>query len=297
VDDVAKVFELAPSLRQRSFPSWHFWMLNDTDRNSALENMVAGLDLREKTVLEIGTGCGLVALLFAKYGAEHVHTCEINSDLADIATAIIGATTYRDRITVYRKSSAALVRSASLPRSPDIIFTETLDCGVVGEGFFSISQDICRIAGAQTQVLPLVVRQFGILVEASDLRKLNEVDFTCSFNLSALNFHSTRTYYPIREQLHEYTALTDTFHIRDYSYLSCKPPAPVILSAARSGIADGVISWFEAQFGNVILSNRPGTRGHWHQAFHPLPTRTSIDARTCLQLTVDDRGRIDVSGL
>ena len=126
VDDVVRVLEPTPSVRRRSFPAWHFAMLNDAGRSSALENMVAGLDLKGKTVLEIGAGCGLVALLFAKYGAEHVYTCEINSDLADVASAVIAHTPYRNRITLHRKSSAALVRSGILPRSPDIIFTETL---------------------------------------------------------------------------------------------------------------------------------------------------------------------------
>jgi type II protein arginine methyltransferase len=270
-------------------------MLNDADRNSALENMVAGLDLRGRLVLEIGTGCGLMALLFAKYGAEHVYTCEINSDLADIASAAIAHTPYRNRITLHRKSSAALVRSGSLPRPPNIIFTETLDCGVVGEGFFSISRDICRVAGPQTQILPSVVRQFGTLVEAPALRKLNEVNIACGFDLSALNFHSTQTYFPIREKMHEYTPLTDTFRLRDYCYVSCKAALPVKVSAYRSGVADGVISWFEAQFGSEAVSNGPGTHGHWHQAFHPLANPTFVSAKASLQLMVDDDGHMDMS--
>ncbi len=197
-------------------------MLNDADRNSALENMVAGLDLRGKTVLEIGTGCGLMALLFAKYGAEHVYTCEINDELAEVASATIAHTPYGNRITLLRTGSDALISSGSLRSSPDIIFTETLDCGVVGEGFFSIAQDIRQFAGPQTLILPSVVRQFGTLVEAPVLRKLNQVDIACGFDLSALNHHSTRTYFPIRERMHEYTPLSDAFRLRDYCYLSCQ---------------------------------------------------------------------------
>ncbi len=267
-------------------------MLNDTDRNAALENMVAGLDLEGKMVLEIGTGCGLMALLFAKYGAEHVHTCEINSDLADIASGAIAETPFANRITLHRKSSAALVRGRSLPRSPDIIFTETLDCGVVGEGFFAISRDICQVAGPQTQVLPSVVRQFGTLVEAASLRKLNQVETACGFDFSALNYHSTKTYFPIHEKLHSYTKLSEDFRMRDYSYVSSKPASPAEVFVHRSGVADGVISWFEAQYGSETVSNGPGTRSHWHRAFHPFATPTSVTANASLQLLVDDHGRM-----
>ena len=94
------------------------------------------------------------------------------------------------------------------PRSPDIIFTETLDCGVVGEGFFAISRDICQVAGPQTQVLPSVVRQFGTLVEAASLRRLNQVETACGFDLSALNIIPRKTYFPIHEKLHSYTPLS-----------------------------------------------------------------------------------------
>lgn len=295
MDDVALFVEHTPSTRLRTFPSWHFAMLNDADRNSALENMVACLDLRGKTVFEIGAGCGLMALLFARYGAEHVFTCEINSDLADIAGAVIAGTPYRNRITLYRMSSTALVRSGALPRSPDIIFTETLDCGVVGEGFFSISQDICRIAGPQTQVLPSVVRQFGKLVEAPALRKLNEVDSACGFDLSELNFHSTQTYFPVRARMQEYTPLSAPFRLRDYRYIACPDVSPVRVPAHRTGVVDGIISWFEAQFGNKIVTNGPGTNGHWHQAFHPCAARTAVRVNASLQLAVDDDGRMDIS--
>jgi type II protein arginine methyltransferase len=295
VDDVAKVVDLTVRVRPRSFPAWHFAMLNDDARNSALERMVASLDLDGKTVFEIGTGCGLIALLFAKYGAGHVHTCEINNDLADIASAIIARTAFRSRITLHRKSSTTFVRSGILSRPPDIIFTETLDCGVVGEGFFSIAQDIRRVAGPATQVLPSLVRQFATLVEAQTLRKLNEVGTACSFDLSAVNIHSTETYYPVREGLHCPVALSESFRLRDYSYLDDQPARQVEVPVHRSGAADGVISWFEAQFGREIISNRPGSHGHWHQAFHPLPSRTPVAAGTSVWLLIDDEGRIGVS--
>jgi type II protein arginine methyltransferase len=269
-------------------------MLNDEHRNSALERMVASLDLVGSTVLEIGTGCGLVALLFAKYGAAHVHTCEINNELADVAAATIARTAFRNRITVHRKSSAVLVRSGILSQPPDIIFTETLDCGVVGEGFFSIAQDIRRVAGPATQVLPSLVRQFGTLVEADTLRKLNEVDTACCFDLSAANIHSTQTYYPIRERLHEYTPLSEPFRLRDYSYVGREPVTEAVVAIQRSGSADGVISWFEARFGNETVSNRLGSHGHWHQAFHPLGNRTPVVAGTSLALFIDDDGRISI---
>src|SRR5919106_4193439 len=93
----------------RDFPAWHFAMLNDEDRNKAIERAIAGLELHGKIVFEIGTGCGLVALLFAKYGAEHVYSCEVNPRMADIARSVIHRTDLADRITLFKASSSEVI--------------------------------------------------------------------------------------------------------------------------------------------------------------------------------------------
>ena len=82
---------------RRDFPVWHFAMVNDLPRNEAIERAVASLDLAGRTVVEIGTGTGLIALLFAKYGAARVVTCEMNANLAGVAQRIIAGTPYAAR--------------------------------------------------------------------------------------------------------------------------------------------------------------------------------------------------------
>jgi type II protein arginine methyltransferase len=276
----------------RDFPAWHFAMLNDQERNKAIEQTISHLDLAGKVVFEVGTGCGLVALLFAKYGARHVYTCEINSKMAEVASKVINATPFADRITLFPAGSAVVVERGLIPLRPDIIFTETLDCGVVGEGFHSVARDIRRISGAGTIVIPATIQQFGMLVEAPALAKLNRVETACGFDISALNAYSTSTYFPVRERLHEYTPLSEAFLMREYSYLEERPIAPNIAIASRSGTADGVLSWFEAQFGNETLTNGPGTHGHWHQAFHPFDQPIRVQAKQELSLKMDSQGHL-----
>lgn len=282
--------------RGRDFPAWHFAMLNDEDRNKAIELTISRLELAGKIVFEVGTGCGLVALLFAKYGARHVYTCEVNARMADVAGEVIGRTPYRDHITLFRMSSTAVVQQKLLPSHPDIIFTETLDCGVVGEGFASVARDIRSISGAATIVIPAMVQQFGMLVEAPALSRLNRVDRACGFDISALNAYSTRTYFPVRERLYDYTPLSEPFLIHEYSYLEERPMAPGTAIAYRSGNADGVLSWFEAQFGHETITNGPGTHGHWHQAFHPFDVRLPVSARQEISLSMHPDGHLVPSG-
>ncbi len=171
---------------RRDFPVWHFAMVNDVPRNQAIEKSIAAMDLAGKTVVEIGSGTGIIALLFAKYGAARVITCEMNSNLAAVAQRIISNTTYAKRITLLNESSRVAISRGQLPHHPDVIFTETLDCGVVGEGFMAIAEDIAAIAGPETDILPRHVRQHARLIELSKSRGLEPC-------LNGLRFRSCRT--------------------------------------------------------------------------------------------------------
>ena len=276
----------------RDFPAWHFAMLNDHDRNTAIEHMISRLHLCGKVIFEIGTGCGLVALLFAKYGASHVYSCEINPRLAEIATAVVERTDFADRITLFKTCSTTVLDRGLLPMRPDIVFTETLDCGVVGEGFGTVARDIRKIADERTIMIPGLVQQFGILVEAPALAKLNRVGTACGFDISPLNEYSTRSYFPVRERLYDYTPLSEPFLIREYSYLEDRPSAPSPAMPYRSGVADGVLSWFEASFGDETITNSPGTHGHWHQAYHPLTSPVEVTAKEDVRLSIDAQGHV-----
>jgi type I protein arginine methyltransferase len=282
---------LDPARRpRRDFPVWHFAMVNDIPRNQVIEKSIAAMDLKGKTVVEIGSGTGIIALLFAKYGAEHVYTCEMNQNLAAVAQRIVSSTPYAKRITVINESSTVAINQGSLPRHPDVIFTETLDCGVVGEGFMPIANDIADLAGPETIIMPRNVRQFARLIESESLANLNRASTACGFDLSALNEYSTGNYFPVHTELHRHRFLSDTAMVRDFTYLDCPKPRVHRLEATARGTIHGVLSWFSADFGGAIVSNEPGSGSHWHQAFHTLPHEIAVDASGDVSLLIDDGG-------
>jgi type I protein arginine methyltransferase len=275
---------------RRDFPVWHFAMVNDIPRNETIERSIAALDLTGKTVVEIGSGTGLIALLFAKYGAERVVTCEMNANLANVARRIIAATALADRIDIINVSSTIATQRGLLPRHPDIIFTETLDCGVVGEGFMPIAEDIAKLAGPDTVIMPRLVTQTAVLVQSESLANLNRAGTACGFDLRLLNDYATGNYFPVHTELHAHTFLGDPVVLRDYTYLDCPQAEVRGVTARKSGTIHGVLSWFAADFGGASVSNEPFSGSHWHQAFHPLPEEIRVEEGDEVSLLIDDGG-------
>jgi type II protein arginine methyltransferase len=266
---------------ERQFPTWHFSMLNDTTRNAIIENAIRELDLEDKIVFEIGAGTGLIAILFAKYGAKHVYTCESNRQLYDIARYVVARSGYANKVTLFPLSCRELIESRFLEEKPDIVFTETLDCGVVNEGFFQIAQDLASLTGGNAVALPQRIDQFGYLISSADIYGLNHVDAACGIDLSIINRLNTKTYYPIRLTEHEFQALTEVSKLRSYDYLKPeRSDVELTFPIQVDGICHGLISWFEARFGRYVVSNDLHYRTHWHQAFHPLPQPVPLKAGT-----------------
>lgn len=96
-------------LAKRSFPTWHFAMMNDVSRNQAIEHSIRDADVTGETVFEIGTGAGLTAVLFAKHGARHIYACEVDRQLYDVASEAIRTNGLEKRITVFSASSTEIV--------------------------------------------------------------------------------------------------------------------------------------------------------------------------------------------
>ena len=243
-------------LGKRSFPTWHFAMMNDVCRNQAIEHSIRDAGVTGKTVFEIGTGAGLTAMLFAKHGARHIYTCEVDEQLYNVAREAIRTNGLEERITIIPASSTEIVEGGELDVVPDVVFTETLDCGVVGEGFFSIAKDIHRIAGPETIILPGMVVQHGYLVNSDDIRGLNVAHYRSDLDLSPINGHSTSSYYPVRLPVHASRSLSSPCQVRIYSYGEPQHgTATFRMTAYRDGMCHGLLSYFHAFYGNHVVSN------------------------------------------
>lgn len=169
-------------------------MLHDIDRNNVYENSIQFIIQnfikkynRSPTVLDIGTGTGLLAMMCIRHGAEYVIGCEMFEALAEVARQVIQENNYSDKILIVSAKSCDI---DALPFSPDIIISELLDSALLGEGVLFSHQDaIIRFLdhsltstedsnndndnnNIEDRVIPHSAVIYGTLVESIELSRM-----------------------------------------------------------------------------------------------------------------------------
>ncbi|NXW89332.1 ANM9 methyltransferase, partial [Alopecoenas beccarii] len=114
---------------------WHFIMLNDAKRNltylKAIENAVhSGC----KSVLDIGTGTGILSMFAKKAGAPYVYACELSKTMYELARDVVAANNMEREIKLLHLKSLDLEIPKHIPERVSLVVTETVDAGLFGEG-------------------------------------------------------------------------------------------------------------------------------------------------------------------
>jgi histone-arginine methyltransferase CARM1 len=105
-------------------------MLQDHIRTGAYQHAFLRneSDFRDKVVLDVGTGSGLLAFFAVQAGARKVYAVEA-SDAAEVARALVKANNMEDKIVIVRGK----VEEVDLPEKVDIIVSEPIGCLLVHE--------------------------------------------------------------------------------------------------------------------------------------------------------------------
>lgn len=144
-------------------------MVNDTDRNDFFWHALEAADLRGKTVLDLGTGSGLLALMAARLGARRVVGVEESGDLARVARRNVAANFCEGVVEIVHGLAADLV----LDEPADVLVTETLGTWMTCEGIVQYCEDARRrLLKPGAQVIPERGTQYVVLIESEQLERL-----------------------------------------------------------------------------------------------------------------------------
>ncbi|MGI8695676.1 MAG: 50S ribosomal protein L11 methyltransferase [Mycobacteriales bacterium] len=273
-------------------PRWHFAMLNDHERNDAFATALERQLTPGAHVLDIGSGSGLLALAAARAGAGHVTTCEANPLLAEVARQVIAAHGYADRVTVLAGHSGTMRVGRELAAPADLIISEIVDCGLVGEGILpTIMHARAELLAPGGVMLPVGARLIGQLVQAPVITDLNHVDVACGFDVTLMNSLATFGHFPVRLATRPHSVLCHPAELLSFDFtgpVGLRHQRTVPVTVTASGIAHAMVAWFELDLGaGVVVRTTPDNAvTHWMQAFIPFTTPIRVDAGERLRVDI-----------
>lgn len=271
--DMHGIYIRLSKLYRSWIPRWHFGMLNDQQRNQAFADAISKTNLNNKTILDIGAGSGLLSMLAAQQNVKHIYSCEAIPPIAFKAQDIISKNGFADRITIIPKASFELKVGEDLPHKADVLISEIIDCGFIGEGFIS------ALYHARTNLLTkdaiLLPRKFslkGYIIESEDIMRLNYINNVHGFDISDFNEFSTKGYFPVRLNTWCHSFLSNELNLVDinlYDYNFQRVESEVGLEINNSGRAHGLVFWFDVELipGISITNSYENVKSHWMQAF------------------------------
>jgi hypothetical protein len=262
----------AAHIAASTIPRWHFAMLNDPERNEAFAETLARRVKPGSHVLDIGSGAGLLAMMAADAGAGRVTTCEANPVLAEIARRIIAEHGMSDIITVIPKWSTDLVVGRDLPERADLIVSEIIDCGLIGEGMFPTMRHArSELLADGGQLLPESARIYGSLIEGDVVAGLNRVSTAGGYDVRLLNTVATAGHFPVRLSTWPHSVLSEPALVAEFDLRTdalVDDQRTIGFRIVRDGLSHGAVVWFEIDLDEkATLRNSPENNGsHWMQA-------------------------------
>ncbi|NXN07644.1 ANM9 methyltransferase, partial [Indicator maculatus] len=298
---------------------WHFIMLNDSKRNlTYLKAIQKAVHSGCKSVLDIGTGTGILSMFAKKAGASSVYACELSKTMYELARDVVAANNMEREIKLLHLKSLDIEIPRHMPERVSLVVTETVDAGLFGEGIVESlihawehlllqpkpkNQDVS--AGDYGRVIPASATVFGMAVECQEIRRhhrveVQEVAGVCLS--SAVQFFSpTYAWAGSEETVEPYTTeklsrvpggyipltepcqvMTVDFNdLQELKSLAARKPWKLSLPVTKGGILDAVVVWFVLQLDDEhALSTSPSEETCWEQAVYPVQGHLDYSVKT-----------------
>lgn len=262
---------IGKEILSRKIDKFHAQMLRDDARNAAYAAGIAAV-APGRTVLDIGTGSGLLAMLAARAGARHVYACELNQRLALTAREIIAANGLANRITVFHAHSSKLDRDTDLGGGVDLVISEIFSDNLLGEGVISSLDDARNrlfLPGALFLPSKAVIRV--ALVghrEKEPHARFRPIESVEGFDLSIFNRHiANRQRILLGSGGMELRSEAANFFAFDFNQALCMSGDTSIQLHSSGGRVSGVAQWiwFETVEGHEYEND---AQGHWQILYY-----------------------------
>ena len=244
-------------------PPWHFPMLNDTPRNAlydeAIRRTVPG-----RTVLDIGTGAGLLAMMAARAGAAWVVSCESDAWISAKAREVIAVNGLAERIALVAKRSTDLKLGTDLPARAQVLVTEVFGTTGINEHVLpTVAHAHAHLLAPDAVIVPRAASARAYLAGGPALEGCFFIERAAGFTLTPFNdFAPLKLGKQLDHVAHE--VLSDDFEIFRFDLTQHRFTAEnrtIEIVASRPGRCCGVVQWLRLELTDeLIYENRPGPR-------------------------------------
>lgn len=277
---------------------FHDMLLGDELRMTAFRAAIDDVVRPGSTVLDLGTGTGILAEWALRAGAQTVYAIELNKSLLDVAVTRINTTGFTDRF----HPICGLSFNVEIPTPVDIIISETMGNIADNEGFVEILKDARqRFLSASGVVIPRRVESYLVPVEAERAHA----------HVRHASPHGGISQEELAQQLRRRKAkspfdfyydtiipaachLSQPKLVRRYEFKEDETGAytvPLIYTADRSGLLTGFKGYFIATLSRTVTLDISGddieggtTSDSWKHCYFPLENPCPVLAEDEIKL-------------
>ena len=259
-----------------SYSSFHIHeeMLKDTVRTRSYQRAIMDNpeDFKDKIVMDIGAGTGILSIFAAKAGAKHVYAIEF-AEIAIFAKEIIKQNGLEDKITVIKGK----MEEIELPvNKVDIIISEWMGYFLLYESMLDsvlFARDKYLRKGGK--MLPDRAELYIAALEDSAYKEQKKSFWNDVYGVNMSCLTPTVMREPLVDQVDSNMIMSTESKILSLDLVNCKKEdveftAKYELKMLYNDRVHGLIAWFDTPFSNltrpVVLSTSPYKKyTHWKQ--------------------------------
>lgn len=284
-------------------------MVHDDERNEKYDAAIrtALSDHPGLSVLDIGTGTGLLSLMAARAGAKKVTALEVFKPMAAIAQEIVKDNGMQKEITIIPKRSTDVAVRVDVAETFDMVISELVDTQLIGEGCIpTYRHAIQALLRPGAIMIPYSASIFVQVVESDVFRNWHNISESADCLADGMSCCGSSILHDVQiDRLQRHIrCLTEPVEILTFDFTNEVEPDSearnrhVELKSIAAGRCDAIVMWWRLNlYKDIFITTAPewvrGSslpwRDHWMQAVQLLPGQTVTDGQSVyLSASFDD---------